>query len=125
MTERLQVKIVGGTFGFMDILIMISGAYLVYSSVRMKRTGEISSLIVGKGYDLKKAKDLKGYIEYMYLKSIIMGIVVMAGGGLNYLNDNYWNIPNFNLIVCVVFLAVIIIYGKITIDAQKKYLAPK
>lgn len=113
------------TFGFMDILIILSGAYLVYSSVQMKRTGEISSLIVGKGFDLKKAKDLKGYIDYMYLKSIIMGVVVMAGGGVNYLNDNYWNIPNFNLIVCGVFLAVIVIYGKITIDAQKKYLVPK
>ncbi len=123
--ERRQVKTMGGTFGFMDILIVLSGAYLIYSSVQMKRTGEISTLIVGKRYDLKKAKDLNGFIEYMYLKSIIMGVVVMAGGGLNYLNDNYWNIPNLGLIVCVVFLAVLAIYGKITIDAQNKYLAPK
>lgn len=123
--EKGQGEIMGSTFGFMDILIILSGAYLVYSSVQMKRTGEVSSLIVGKGYDPKKAKDLKGYIEYMYLKSIIMGVVVMAGGGMNYLNDSYWNIPNFNLITCGVFLAIIVIYGKITIDAQKKYLAPK
>lgn len=115
----------GSTFGFMDILIILSGAYLVYTSVQMKRTGEISSLIVGKGFDLKKAIDVNGYIEYMYLKSIIMGVVVMAGGGVNYLNDNYWNIPNFNLIICGVFLAVIAIYGKIATDAQKKFLAPK
>lgn len=115
----------GDTFGFMDILIVISGAYLVFSSVQMKRTGEVSSAIVGKGYDLKKAKDPQGYIEYMYLKSIILGVVVMAGGGLNYLNDAYWNIPNLNLIVCGVFFAIIVVYGKITMDAQKKYLTPK
>lgn len=113
------------SFGFMDILIVLSGAYLIYSSVQMKRTGEVSSAIVGNGYDLKKAKDPQGYIDYMYLKSIIMGVVVMAGGGLDYLNDAYWNIPNMNLIVCGVFLVIIVVYGKITMDAQKKYLAPK
>ena len=49
------------TFGFMDILIVFSGAYLVYAAVQMKRTGEItSSAIIGKGYDPKKAKDPKG-----------------------------------------------------------------
>lgn len=112
-------------FGFMDILIIFGGAYLIYSSVQMKRTGEISSAIVGKGYDPKKAKDPKGFIEYMYLKSIVMGVVVMAGGAFNYLNDKYWDIPNFSLIVCAVFFALIVVYGKIAMDAQKKYLAPK
>lgn len=113
------------TFRFMDILITLCGAYLVYSSVQMKRTGEVSSAIVGKGYDLKKAKDLKGYIEYMYLKSVILGVIVMVSGAANYLNGKYWNIPNFDLVVCAVFLVIIIIYSKIAIDAQKKYLSPK
>lgn len=115
----------GDAFGFMDILIMFSGAYLIYAAVQMKRTGEISSAIVGKGCDLKKAKDPKGYIDYMYLKSIFMGVIVILSGGADYLNDKYWSIPNFNLIVCGVFLVIIIIYGKIAMDAQKKYLSPK
>lgn len=113
------------TFSFMDILIALCGVYLIYTSVQMKRTGEISSAIVGKGYDPKKAKDPKGYIDYMYPRSIIMGAVVVLSGGVNYLNDKYWGIPNFNLIVCGVFLLVIIVYSKMTIDAQKKYLSPK
>lgn len=115
----------GDTFGFMDILIMFSGAYLIYVAVQMKRTGEISSAIVGKGCDPKKAKDPKGYIEYMYLKSIIMGAIVILSGGADYLNGKYWNIPNFGLIICGIFLVIIIIYGKIAMDAQKKYLSPK
>ena len=114
-----------GTFGFMDMLIVISGAYLIYISVRMKRTGEINSAIVGKNIDTKKARDPEGYIAYMYLKSIVMGVIVMAGGGLNYLNDKYWNIPNLGLITCGVFLAVVIIYGKLIVNAQKKFLDPK
>ena len=114
------------TFGFMDILIVFCGAYLVYASVQMKRTGEItSSAIIGKGYDPKKAKDPKGFIEYMYLKSIVMGVLVMVSGALDYMNDLYWNLPYFGIIMCVVFLIMIIIYCKISMDAQKKYLSPK
>lgn len=112
-------------FGFMDILIIFTGAYLIYAALQMKRTGEISTSLVGKGFDLKKAKDPKGYIEYMYLKSIIMGIAVIIGGAADYLNEKYWRIPYLNLVVCGVFLVVIIIYGKITMNAQKKYLSSK
>ena len=113
------------TFGFMDIIIALSGAYLIYSSVQMKRTGEISAALVGKGYDLKKARDLQGYIEYMYLKSILMGVVVMVSGGVDYLNMTYWNIPYFTPAVCGIFLVVIVFYGKISVDAQDRYLSPK
>ena len=108
------------TFGFMDILIVFSGAYLVYAAVQMKRTGEItSSAIIGKG------NDPKGFIEYMYLKSVIMGVLVMLSGALDYMNDLYWNIPYFGIVMCGVFLVMIIIYCKISMDAQKKYLSPK
>lgn len=114
-----------GAFGFMDMLIVFSGAYLIYISVQMKRTGEINSAIVGKKIDIKKAKDPGGFIEYMYLRSIIMGAVVMVSGGLNYLNDNYWNIPFFGPIVCGVFFVVIVKYAVILVKAQKKFLDPK
>lgn len=113
------------TFGFMDILIMFCGAYLIYSSIQMKRTGEISSVLIGKGYDVKKAKDPEGYIEYMYLKSVILGVIVIAGGAIDFLNDRYWNIPNLNLIVSGIFLLILIVFCKIALDAQKKYLSTK
>lgn len=113
------------TFGLMDIIIALSGAYLIYSAVKMKRTGEIGSALVGNGYDLKKARDLQGYIAYMYPKSILMGAVVMLSGGVDYLNMAYWNIPYFTPIVCAVFLVIIIGYGKISVDAQDRYLSPK
>lgn len=126
MKRKREVdETMNGAFGFMDMLIIFSGAYLVYISVQMKRTGEINSAVVGKKVDMKKARDPKGYIEYMYLKSVVMGIIVMASGGLNYLNDNYWHIPYLGPVACGVFFVVIVIYGKITVDAQKKFLEPK
>ena len=114
------------TFGFMDMLIMCSGAYLIYASVQMKRTGEItSSAIIGKGYDPKKAKDPQGFNDYMYLKSILMGVCVILSGILDYMNLQYWDIPYFTPVICGIFLLAIIIYCKISMDAQKKYLSPK
>lgn len=115
----------GEMFGFMDLLVAFCGVYLIYAAVQMKRTGEISSTLVGKGYDPKKARDPKGYIDYMYPKTIVMGVAVILSGGLNYVNDRYLDIPNFNLIICGVFLLMIIIFSKIMVDAQKKYLAPE
>lgn len=87
------------TFGFMDLIIVVSGAYLIYAAVQMKRTGEIAgSVIIGKGYDVKKAKDPQGFIDYMYLKSILMGVCVILSGGLDYINLQYWDIPYFTRI---------------------------
>lgn len=114
------------TFGFMDIIIIVSGAYLVYVAIQMKRTGEItSSAIIGKGCDVKKAKDPQGFIDYMYMKSIIMGVLVIISGAVDYMNDVYWNIPYFGLAVCGIFLVILLVYCKISMNAQKKYLSPK
>lgn len=114
------------SFGFMDILIILSGAYLIYMAIQMKRTGEVTNnAMIGKNVDVKKAKDPKGYIEYMYPRAIIVGILIVISGILDYLNETYWAIPYFPVGVCIVFLIVIIIYGKISMDAQKKYLSPK
>ncbi len=54
-----------------------------------------------------------------------MGVLVMLSGALDYMNDLYWNIPYFGIVMCGVFLVMIIIYCKISMDAQKKYLSPK
>lgn len=114
------------TFGFMDLIIVVSGAYLIYAAVQMKRTGEIAgSVIIGKGYDVKKAKDPQGFIDYMYLKSILMGVCVILSGGLDYINLQYWDIPYFTPVVCGVFLICIVIYCIISVKAQEKFLSPK
>lgn len=115
----------GSTLSFMDILIVLSGVYLVAVSVQMKRTGEVASALVNKSYDLKKAKDPKGYIDHMYKISVIMGAFVTASGVINYLNDAFWNVPNLGIIIYGIFMVLIIIYGKISVDAQKKYLSPE
>lgn len=114
------------SFGIFDIIIIISGVYLIYASINMKRTGEISgSAIVGKGYDVKKAKDPQGFIDYMYMKSIVLGVLVVISGAVDYLNEVYWDIPYLGLVICGIFLVIIIVYCKLSMDAQKKYLSPK
>ncbi|MBE5852481.1 MAG: hypothetical protein E7299_05945 [Lachnospiraceae bacterium] len=113
------------SFLFLDILIIGCGLYLVYTAYKMKKTGEINNtVIVGKNCDISKAKDKQGFIDYMYKKSIIMGIIIALGGAFDYANEKYLNIPYMGLIGSIVFFVFIAIYCKITMDAQKKYLEP-
>ena len=107
-----------------DLIIVICGAYLIYASINMKRTGTISgTAMIGKGIDLKKAKDVPGFINYMYGKSIILGVITILCGALDYLNETYWMIQYMTLITCAVYLVVIFVYCKMSMDAQKKYLS--
>lgn len=113
------------SFGIFDIIIVGCGLYLAYLAIDMKKTGMVSPTIVGKGYDLKKAKDLQGFIDAMYMKSLVAGILTAIGGVVDYLNESYWNIPYFSAIICFAYVVVIGIYCKLSMDAQKKYLSPK
>ena len=59
----------------LDVFMAFFGAYLIYAAVKMKQTGELAKgIMVSKEADLSKAKDIPGYIQYMYGKTILMGI---------------------------------------------------
>lgn len=115
----------GSSFLFFDILIIGCGFYLMYVAYNMKKTGEINNtVIVGKNCDVSKAKDKQGFIDYMYMKSIIMGAIIAIGGAFDFVNEKYLNVPYLGLVGSVVFFILIVIYCKISSDAQKKYLEP-
>lgn len=107
---------------FFDIIIILSGVYFIYVAVNMKRTGTVSSSLVGKNFDAKKANDLPGFIEFMYMKSILIGIATVVCGVLDYCNEAFLHLRYFSLIVCLIYVVMLIVYGKLSIDAQKKYL---
>jgi len=112
------------TFLIFDVLIFGCGIYLIYAALKMKKTGEIdSTAIVGKNCNLNKAKDKQGFIDYMYKKSIIMGILIMIGGAIDFVNEKYLQISYLGVVTSVVFFVFIVIYCKISMDAQKKFLS--
>jgi len=124
MKSAFYVGQVLDTFLIFDVLIFGCGIYLIYAALKMKKTGEIdSTAIVGKNCNLNKAKDKQGFIDYMYKKSIIMGILIMIGGAIDFVNEKYLQISYLGVVTSVVFFVFIVIYCKISMDAQKKFLS--
>ena len=108
----------------LDILIAVYGAYLVYAAFTMKRTGKIQNMMISKGLDLKRAKDIDGYIKHTFGISVAIGIVCILAGGVGLYNDYYGGLEGLYLVVIIIFGISLMIYGVLMVRAQKKYLQP-
>ena len=56
---------------------LILGIYIIFVSLRMKKSGNIESTFVADD-EMKKIKDTAGYIAYIYPKSLVFGIVILV-----------------------------------------------
>ncbi len=107
----------------LDVFMAFFGGYLVYAAVKMKQTGELAKgIMVSKDADLSKAKDIPGYVQYMYGKTILMGVCALVCGAVGVLNDLYGGLTMVQLVMAVVFFIVVVGFGVMTSKAQKKYL---
>lgn len=87
-----------------DMVIAGLGLYLVYSAVKMKNTGEISTIIVNQE-EMARCKNKKGFVEAMSQASIYFGAVALAYGVLAIINDVFTVLGKyFNIIGAVVFI---------------------
>lgn len=60
-------------FIIIDAVTLILGIYIIFVSLRMKKSGKIESTFVAED-EMKKIKDTAGYIAYIYPKSLVFGI---------------------------------------------------
>ena len=114
------------SFTFIDFVIIAVGRYIIDASIQMKRTEDISnSALVGKEKKKKKAVDPQGYIDYIYMKAIMIGVVSILGGVLDIVNEKYLHIPYLGIVSSVIIFLVLIAYCVVASKAQKKFLSPK
>lgn len=109
------------TEALINIIILACGVYMIYSAFSMKTTGKIPTNLLGKGVNLATAKDIPGFIKKMYPITMVVGILTFLcglSGGLGILKD----VGYVQTIISLVFVVIILGYGKILVDAQKKYL---
>ena len=107
----------------LDMFMAFFVCYLLYAAVKMKRTGEVvKGVMVSKEVDLSRARDLPGYIQYMYGKTVIMAGSALACGVVGVVNDLYGGLTMVQLVMSAVFFIVVVVFGVITVKAQKKYL---
>ena len=101
----------------LDSLLTFVGVYLIYSAVKMKRTGEVPQGII-----VRKDADLPGFISYTYGKIVIIGVCACICGGISIVNDMYGGLTMVQLILAFAFFILLIIFGVFMAKAQKKYL---
>ena len=48
-----------------DAVVALFGAYMIGSALHMKKSGRINSMVLAQE-ELKKVKDTKGFIDFLY-----------------------------------------------------------
>lgn len=75
-------------YALMDVVIVACGVYVLYLYVIMVRTGELkSSMLIPQSIDVKKCKDVAGFIKYTGTKQLIFGVVSILCGGIGLIQD--------------------------------------
>ncbi|MDO4321628.1 MAG: hypothetical protein Q4C61_03795 [Lachnospiraceae bacterium] len=75
-------------YALMDAVIVGSGVYILYLYAVMVKTGKLkSSMLIPQNIDIKKCKDVAGYIKYTGTKQLIFGIVAILCGGIGLIQD--------------------------------------
>lgn len=107
---------------FFDLLIMACGVYMVFWAVQMKKERKIPEMLVGKNFKLERAKDPEGFINYTFPFTFGTGVILFVAGfvlSLGIFSDTY---PIIDTLISLALVVIIILYGVLLMNAQKKYL---
>ena len=88
-----------------DVVIAVLGIYLIYSAIQMKKTGEISNVIVNPE-EIAKCKNKRGFIDFIYDKVMLFGVVSLVFGILGGINDGVYS---FGKIFTVISVSVFVL----------------
>ena len=114
-------------FSIFDLLVTVCGLYMAYCAVMMKARGRINSgVVMSRSLDESQLKDKEGFINYLWWKLLIVGLLCSASGIFNMTYTRYAQSSEqyliVQLVVNAVFFVLLIVYGLIVVKAQKKYM---
>ncbi len=109
----------------LDIIILVIGIYFLLATNSMKINGRINRFIVGKKYDLSIAKDVPGFISYMYKKNVAIGFITLATAFIHSLYVGHGGSNKIGNLIYGIYLVLYMIYAVFLLKAQRKYLDPK
>lgn len=106
-----------------DLLIAGSGLYLIYTAITMKKHGQVKSgVIVSKDVDVDKIRDKQGFINYMYAKVLLIGILAVVAGSISLLNTKLHGPDIVSVISMIGYLVVLAAFAVATVKARKKFI---
>ena len=98
-----------GIIGIFDVILFVYGVYTIYTSFRMKKTGEPAKWLVNE-LEIGKCKDKKGFIEAVFAKTILFGAVTMVYGAVSILNSFVLHVAILDVLCLGIFLVGCVIY---------------
>ena len=109
-------------FSLMDLIILGSGAYVLYCYYLLKFKGEIKEgLLLPKGTNVKKCTDKAAYTKEVENKVLLYGIAVLICGGFGVLETQTGLLGKWYLVVIAVFLAVTFWFAWVVKKSGEKY----
>lgn len=100
-----------------DIVFLLYGAYCVSAAVKMKKTQQMGSFFTGRNHS--PIRDKRGYIEAIYGKAIIMGVMAALFGIVGLINDYFIPLPYVMQALMLLFLTVVV-WFEISINRAKR-----
>ncbi len=109
-------------FGFMDFLIIIAGAYVVYAWYLLKFKGEIKEgVLVPQGW-ARRCKDLDGYRDFISTKLLVLAGAAFISGGICLYSDYVKKVSMYVYLgVTAAFFLVLVWFIVVTKKAQKLF----
>ena len=115
-----------GMGGMIDLLFLASGIYLVYTAFMAKKRGTIAAnVMLGKNVDEKEIQDRVGFIEYMYRKILLAGVLIILASILHLVNDYYIFSSALTRVGIGMILLALVIYTAAYMRGRKLYIEQK
>ncbi|MBU9728718.1 hypothetical protein [Diplocloster modestus] len=109
-------------FVLLDVIVFGCGIYCLYAWYLMKVKGEVKTgFLVSKDVDMKKCKDLPGYLAYMGPRTLIFALFTTVYGGICLINDFVLQIGSAIFIGMIVFFAALVWFALCTRKAMKTF----
>lgn len=92
-------------FVIVDGMVMLCGIYVVYLYIVMVTTGKLSqNVLMPKEVNIKKCKDVPGFIRYIGWKQLLFGVIAILCGTLGIVQDY------MNAVHPVLYLGSIVVF---------------
>lgn len=115
-----------GMGGMIDILFFACGVYLIYSAANAKRKGNIAAnVMLSKDANENDIKDKMGFIDYMYKKILLAGVMIIVASVIHLINDYYIHSIQLTWVGIAVILLAIVIYTVTFMRGRKLYIAKR
>lgn len=112
-----------GMGGIIDFLFLASGTYLVGTALMAKRQGNVAAnVMLGKNMTEKDIEDKSGFIDYMYKRLMLSGVLIMAASLIHLANDYYVGSDVLTWLGIAVLLIALVIYVNAYRNGQKLYM---